>query len=321
MDSIGGINPSEPKPNAEPTPNNSPIPRPIDINSGAPSADIAPASPPSAATNLSDFKFDEPETPSVAQPHSSVNPTVGGTAPVINQTVKPVVKAAKVKQPVSGGAGKKVLLTLLALVLIVAAGVGGYFYGQTVGRDKTLAEVQRQKDEAAASAANGEEAEEDAPVAGELILGELRDPIYADETLTAEVGKQIEANDGLVMKVVSVERNFQTTDPNYKIETGKELIKVNLALGNVAKDKAKDITPSSFRLVNSAGTKLTGEVIASFNGKFETLKIEPGKQTTGSIVYKVEKDEKPLSLEREQRYRIATDNKEVTTKITITLTK
>ena len=127
-------------------------------------------------------------------------------------------------------------------------------------------------------------------------------------------------NDGFVIKVSAVERNFQSSDPNYKVETGKELIKVNLLLGNVANDKAKDITPSSFRLVDSNGAQLTNEVVASYDGKFETLKIESGKQTSGSIIYKVNKGEAPLSLVREQRYRVTASNKEVTTKITITLT-
>jgi hypothetical protein len=316
MDPIGGTNPSQPKPNTDPTPNSvndvTPPVTPSDIN---PTISDSPTTPAPASTSLSDFKFDEPATPA---PQPAVNPVVGGaTGPVINQTVKPVVKAPKVKQPGKGGTGKKVLLTLLVLLLVAGAGAGGYFYGLGEGKKQGAIDIQEDQ---ITQAQRGEEEETEA-TAAELTLGELREPVYADETLTGEIGKQIEANDGLVMKVVSVDRNFQTTDPNYKIETGKELIKVNLALGNVAKDKAKDLTPSSFRLTNSAGTQLTAEVISSYEGKFETLKIEPGKQTTGSIVYKVEKDEKPLSLVREQRYRIATDNKEVTTKITITLTK
>jgi hypothetical protein len=317
MDPIGGTNPSQPTPNTEPTPNPvNDITPPVNFFSSNPSEPSTPSTSSQPSSNLNDFKFDEPANP-VAQP--AVNPVVigGGNAPVLNQTVKPVVKAPKVKQPRKGGAGRNALLMLLVLLLVAGAGAAGYFYGLSEGKKQGETEIQEDK---ISQVQRGEEEESEA-ASGDLILGELREPVYADETLTGEIGKQIEANDGLVMKVVSVDRNFQTTDANYKVETGKELVKVNLALGNVAKDKAKDITPNSFRLVNTAGTQLTGEVIASFDGKFDTLKIDPGKQTTGSIIYKVEKDEKPLSLVREQRYRIATDNKEVTTKVTITLTK
>jgi hypothetical protein len=318
MDPTGGTNPSEPKPNTVPTPNSvndvtAPTPSPAEINPTL--SDSPNVTAPQQGSSLNDFKFEEPNA---STPQPAVNPVVGGgSGPVINQTVKPNVKAPKVKQPGKGGFAKKALLFLLVLILMAGAGAGGYFYGLSEG--KKQGDIDIQEDQITQVQRGEEEEAEDG--SGELVLGELREPVYADETLTAEIGKQVEANDGLVLKVVSVDRNFQTTDPNYKIETGKELIKVNVALGNIAKDKAKDITPSSFRLVNSAGTQLTAEVISSYEGKFETLKIEPGKQTTGSIVYKVEKDEKPLSLVREQRYRIATDNKEVTTKITVTLTK
>ena len=135
------------------------------------------------------------------------------------------------------------------------------------------------------------------------------------------MGKQLQANDGFVIKVVNIERNFKSEDANYKLDTSKELVKVNFLIGNVDKSKSKDISSFNFRLENSAAAQLTPENVAGYEGKFDTVKLDPGGQASGSIVYAVNKDEKPLKFIREQRYRISSENREVTTRIVVSVAK
>ena len=124
-----------------------------------------------------------------------------------------------------------------------------------------------------------------------------------------------------MLKVVNIERNFKTDDANYKLDSSKELVKVNFLIGNRAKDKAKDIVNFNFRLENSVNAQLTPENIAQYTDKFDTVKLEPGGQSKGSIVYAVNKDEKPLKFVREQRYRISSENREVTIRTVVTVAK
>jgi len=221
-----------------------------------------------------------------------------------------------------GGKGKIVLLIAGASILFIGLMVGVFFIGNTSGKSqgrkesdiayqKKAADLQRQQAE---NTTNTDTAQ--------LDLGsDLIEPKYVDENVEGDVGKQLAASDGLIVKVTNIERNFKTTDPNYKLDSSKELVKVNFLMGNVAKDKAKDITSAgAFYLLNSANARLTPESIASYTDKFDTVKLDPGAQTKGAIVYLVNKDEKPLKFVREQSYRFSGENRQVTTKITVNIT-
>jgi hypothetical protein len=220
--------------------------------------------------------------------------------------------------------GKKVIVVaVISVIVCLVVGAAMFFVGVASGTSKGRAASDKIWQEKEAERQKKEEGNKDdsADVAEELELGELIDPQYLDETIEGEVGDQKASSDGFVMKVTNVERNFKTDDPNYKIDPSKELVKVNFIFGNTTKDKAKDITNFGFRLENSVNAKLVPENIAEYEDKFDTVKLDPGAQSKGSIVYLVNKDEKPLKFVREQVYRISGQNREVTTRVVITIVK
>lgn len=281
MDPNGGVNPSSPRLDTAP-------PQPV-----APAMPIAPTLESMPNPNPVQLPENQPTAPLVPEPRQS------------------------------NGMLKKVLLILLAIIVVLGLSGGAYFVGFTSGKAKgrTEADAQYQRREAQAQQEAAEDKEAEADQEAELQLGDLKAPTYEDETVEAEIGKQVSAGDGLVLKVVNIERNFKTTDTNYKLDSSKELIKVNFLIGNVANDKPKDISNFNFKLEDSSGALLTPENVADYEDKFDTLKLDQGAQTKASIVYKINKDEKPLKFVREQRYRITTENREVTTRIVITLVK
>lgn len=277
---------------------------------------------------------------------ASVNPanTVQNTAPIdpmmTNQyaatPAEPSFQAAPITEPSldtqmpvvassNGGKGKTILLIVLSILLLAGAGSGGYFVGLTngksQGRNEAAAEFQAEQANQQAEADSADQAQAADQTNEKLDLGDLVEPEYKDENIEGEVGKQLVAGDGFVLKVTNIERNFKPTDPNYKLDTGKELVKVNFVMGNIAKDTPKDMSSVNFRLENSTGAQLVPENLSDYEGKFDTTKLDPGSQANGSIVYLVKKDEKPLKFVRSQQYRITNQNREVTTKITVTLAK
>ena len=293
---------------------------------------------PNGGINPSNPRLDnatpQPVQPAVPGQQMVQNPVV--TAPILetpvaaNPVVLPDSLAAQPQTSVAenGGSGrgavlKKIALIILGIIVLCGLVGGSYVIGFSAGKSKgrTEADAAYQAKEAKSQQENAESDQSDSTSGAELELGDLKDPKYVDETIEGEIGKQVSSSDGFVLKVVNIERNFKSTDTNYKLDETKELVKVNFLIGNVTKDKPKDISSFNFRLENSANAQLTPENIAEYADKFDTVKLEPGGQAKGSIVYAVNKDEKPLKFVREQRYRISSENREVTTRIVITLAK
>lgn len=303
MDPNGGINPSSPRLDTNPAATPSLPPEPIPAPAAVPTTDPYQAAPPAAP----------------AQPASSWQ------QPAVDLLQMPPVDTTTLP-PAGPGKAKLILLIVLgvviALSLVAGAWFVGYSNGKSAGRNAALAEFQAQEQLRQEEEAALEEEVMEETVNQTLELGPLKEPEYKDETVEGEIGQQLSNADGFVLKVTNVERNFQPNDPNYQADPTKELVKVNFLMGNVAKDKPFDITPFSFRLVNASNAQLTPETnIAEYEGKFDTVKIDPGSQSKGSIVYVVTKDEKPLNFTREQRYRITGQNREVTEKIVVGVVK
>ncbi len=303
MDPIGGISPSNPRPgNSVPAQSSQPGMQGI--------SDITP-NPYSAPTT---------ETHSIQAPSPVQLPPADAIGEP-NKSLKPPKEKSK-------GKGKKIALIFFLVLLVAGLCAGAYYVGFTTGKSKgkTEADAAYQKAEAdrQQQEAESETAAEDTPIeaaSGKLALGELKDPKYIDETVSGEIGKQLSASDGLVLKVTGIERNYKSTDTNYKLDPTKELVKVNFVVGNVTKEKTKDLSSFSFRLENSVNAQLTPENVTGYADKFDTLKLTPGAQSIGSIVYAVTKSEKPLKFIREQRYRISGENREVTTRIVVSVDK
>lgn len=327
MDLTGGTNPSNPRldgvgPRPMPT-------RPAQQTSGISQPVENPVSFEAQSSNQTlDGMSGVPQQPmqQAVTPPTLENPIPSQmAAPVASAQINNPVEEQLLDQPMpkkSSGALKKVLIILGVLVGLGALGGGAFYVGYTMGvsQGRQKADADYQKQLAAQQEMNTEEKTDEAE-GDELNVKNLIDPKYVDETIDGEVGKQVQASDGFVIKVSNIERNFKSEDPNYKLDTSKELIKVNFLIGNVDKSKSKDISSFNFRLENSAGAQLTPENVASYEGKFDTIKLDPGGQAKGSIVYAVNKDEKPLKFIREQRYRISGENREVTTRIVVVVAK
>lgn len=256
-------------------------------------------------------------TPPPGMINPAMDPVV--TPPATQTFTNPVVEQVN-NQPVKRPSKLPKILLMIVLILLLSSGaaVAGYFYGLEQGKTKG-----RQQAEASVSqeVENKEEQNTETTVDTKLALGSLVDPIYKDETINGKVTEQLTSADGFVMKVTSVERNVTVNDANYKLDSSKELVKVNLTMGNVAKDRSKDVSNFNFRIEDSSGAKLSPENIASFDGKFDTIKLDPGAQAQGSIIFAVKKNDEPLKVVREQRYRITSENREVTMLIVVTTEK
>lgn len=302
MDPNGGINPSSPRLDSNPAPQaqSQPVPQQV----------FTPQPPVTAPV------IQTPIAPTPPQPVPSfVPPTVPDPLGGSND-----LGVSSEPSGFTGGKGKTIALIAIGSILVLAITVGAFFVGNVTGKSagRKAADAEYQKAEADRQRQEAEsEAEQDEEEA-QLDLGtELVEPKYVDENVEGDIGKQLTASDGLVLKVVNIERNFKTDDPNYKLDPTKELVKVNFLMGNIANDKPKDITSFAFHLLDSSNARLTPQSIASYTDKFDTIKLDQGAQAKGSIVYLVNKDEVPLKFVREQRYRFAGANREVTTKTII----
>lgn len=313
MDLVGGNNPTtprldsarpQPQPQSQPQTQGQPFVNPNAQQIGTPLAIPAPAAPMAV-----------PAEQPIAQPPMSPPPALPAN-PVPNplDTVSDMGLSSEPSGPV-GGKGKVIALVAIGSVLMLSLVIGAFFIGNTTGRSEGRkaadAEYQQREAERQRQEAEQQLEEEEA----ELALGsELIDPQYVDETVEGDIGKQLSAKDGFVMKVTNIERNYETDDPNYKLDETKELVKINFLMGNIAKEKVKDMTSAAFYLENAEGARLNPENIVSYDGKFDTVKLDPGAQASGSIIYLVNKNEAPLKFAREQRYRFAGENKEVATR-------
>lgn len=305
MDLTGGNNPATPKLDTTPQPQGPPSMDPNNISVGAPMT-----APPVMPGGVEQVPPQVPQQQPMMPPQAPVDMT---GAMDMNTSSEPSGPA--------DGKGKIVAMIAIGGVLILGLVAGAFFVGNTMGKSegRKAADAEYQRMEAERQRMEAEEKEaQQAP----LELGaDLVDPKYVDEVIEGEIGKQLTAGDGFVLKVTNIERNFQPDDPNYKLDEAKELVKVNFLMGNIAKDKAKDMTSFAFYIEDSTGARVTPENVADFEGKFDSVKLDPGSQSAGSIVYLVNKDDAPLKFAREQRYRFSGQNKEVTTQTVVTIAK
>ncbi len=309
MDDFSGIDPSSMTPRLDNSPqavdnNQVAMPAPQAAVTMPEAAPVVAAPPAMPTADLSAFYPD--------------SPTVPEQQPISEDLNVPPVKSG-------GGAIKKILLVVVIIIVAGVLGGGGYMLGFTSGKTKGSNEAAAQfqadqaKQQEAATQKDDTADDSKSKSDDKLDLSTLQDPIYKDETVEGKVGEQVAAGDGFVLEVTKLERNFKTDDTNYKLDANSELVKVDFLMGNISKDQSKDISSFNFRLENSSGAQLIPETISEYDGKFDTTTLKPGSQAKGSIVYKVNKDEKPLKFTRTQAYRLTNQNKEVTTKISITV--
>ncbi len=149
---------------------------------------------------------------------------------------------------------------------------------------------------------------------GTLDLGTLINPqtTIKDQAVKAKLNQQLNMSDGLSYMITSVDRNFVANSKYLKATDGKELIKVNVVFGNRAKSSDRYMSGNDFALKNSSGGLQQYEY-ATADEVPDVLKgtnVEPGKQAKGSIIFKVDKNEK-ISIVTEEKYTNYTTKKDV----------
>lgn len=302
MDNFGG---------GVPNPNESPR---LDTNPAAPQqpqfvdpTQAQPQMPPSQEpTSFGSVPMTDPNAPTAPpQMTQPVDPQMQQVDAMLSPPPAPMTTSSSSKS-------KMIIFVAIGVVLILAAGVGGYFVGYSSGQTagKQAADAAYQEELARQQAAEEDTSSEP----DELDLSELIDPDYsADESLEGQIGETITSADGFVLRVNNIERNYTTDDPEYTVDEAKELVKVNFQMGNATKAKTMDISSqTSFKLVDSTGSEVLPANISEYDGKFDVTKLDPGTQSSASIIFEVNKDDVPLQFSRKQPYRITNQNREVT---------
>jgi len=310
MDNFGGVNPN-PGQTPQFDPNQSPTQpqQPSFVDPNATPAQSGFASVPMTDPNAMGPM--PPQTPTPLQ------------QPQINQidTMLDPQPAPLSPPPTGSSKAKVIIFAIIAVVVLIGASVGAYFVGYSAGKSagKTLSDAQYQAEQERLQAEKP--SKDDTP--DELDLSDARDPDYtADELLEGKVGETLVSADGFVMRVNNIERKYTPDDPDYLPDETKELVKVNFQMGNITKSKTMDVNNTPFRLVDSTGAEILPENnIASYEGKFDTTKLDPGTQSNASLVFAVTIDDKPLTFSRKQPYRISNQNKEVTFKTLVVVSE
>lgn len=211
---------------------------------------------------------------------------------------------------------KKTTMFVIAAVVVLAVGALGYYVFANLGKgsNSPLASV---------AGGNSDVVSRND---GKLDLSGLIDTSITikDQDLKAKINQQVNLSSGLSYMVTKVDRNWTAATGSYlKADANKELIKVTVVVGNKAKSGSQYVSDSLFKLLNSAGGYQDSE-LASKDDTPDILDgqdVAPGKQTTGAIVFQVDKGE-AVSLATDDKYqRIGgtSGSKEVTLKSEVAL--
>lgn len=142
-----------------------------------------------------------------------------------------------------------------------------------------------------------------------------------EQDLQAKQNQQVNLSDGTSYMVTSVDRNYTPASRYLRASNGKELIKVNLVVGNRKQTGNRYFSSSYFKLKNSAGGLQTAKYVSQSDvpDALGSQDVAPGKQAKGSIVYEVDKDEKVGAITTQDTYKFFTSKKVVTVKSTVSL--
>lgn len=314
MDPNGGITPSAPRLD------NQAQDAPTDIYAQPMGGGSIPPEMPAAPAFNDPMQTPQmpPEMPPIdsMQPPAPQAPSAWPQQPMDQDPMMQAQPMMETPMQTGSGGGKRIIFVavgaLVGIGILAGVGFAGYNAGKNAGKQEALAQFQQQ---AAQQEAPAEEPIEEV----QLDLSETvkRDP--KNETLEGGIQEQINASDGFVLLVNNIERGYKVDDPNYQLDEGKELVKVNFVMGNREEKNNFDINSfNNFRL-EADGAKLTPENIAEFPGRFDTAKLTPQNQVSGSIIFAVPTDAEELLFVREQPYRITNQNTELTTRIEINL--
>lgn len=304
MDNFGGVTPNPNEPRLDTNPGTPQQPQPQFVDPMQPQPQMPPAQD---AASYGSVPMTDPNAPMAPpQMQQPMDPQMQQVDAMLAPPPAPVDTSSSSKS-------KMIIFAAIGVVLILAAGAGGYFVGFSSGKaaGKKASDAAYQEELAKQQAAADEDTSSEPD---ELDLSELVDPDYsADESLEGTIGETITSADGFVLRVNNIERNYTTDDPEYTVDETKELVKINFQMGNATKAKTMDISSqTSFKLVDSTGSEVLPANVSEYDGKFDVTKLDPGTQSSASIVFEVNKDDVPLQFSRKQPYRITNQNREVT---------
>lgn len=142
-----------------------------------------------------------------------------------------------------------------------------------------------------------------------------------NQDVRAKLNQQVNLSDGNSYMITSVERNFTSSSRFLKPIDGKELIKINIVVGNRNKAADSYIIVSSFKIRNSAGGLQKPEFLEKddLEDALTGQDIQPGKQVKGALVYRVDKDEQISALATEDQYENYTTKETITIKSEVSL--
>ncbi len=158
---------------------------------------------------------------------------------------------------------------------------------------------------------------------GTLDLSKLIDmqTTAKEQTITAKLMQQVNLSDGMTYLVKNVERNYVSPSKYVAAGTGKELIKVNVVVGNRKNSGSIYFSTTTFQAVNSAGGRISAEFVTrdSVPGAFVGTELDPGKQYSAFLLYEVDKDEKVSALTTEEKYENYSTKEKITLKSEVSL--
>jgi len=192
---------------------------------------------------------------------------------------------------------KKTTMLVIAAVVVLAIGALGYYLFANLGKSSNNP----------LSAVVGGSSDVVNRSDGKLDLSGLIDTssTIKDQDLKAKINQQVNLSSGLSYMVTKVDRNWTPAAGSYlKADANKELIKVTVVVGNKAKSGSQYVSDSLFKLLNSAGGYQDSE-LASKDDTPDILDgqdVAPGKQTSGAIIFQVDKGE-AVSLATDDTYQ------------------
>lgn len=189
---------------------------------------------------------------------------------------------------------RKIGLIIIALVVLII--IGGGFLLASKGNNPV-------SDIANSIGGSGEVVDRSD---GTLDLSNLTDTqkTIKNQDLKAKLNQQINLSNGMSYMATGVERNFVANSEFLKAADGKELIKVDLVVGNKDKQNSLYVYYGFFSIKNSAGG-LQKPLYADERDITEPLisgELASGKQIKGAIVFEVDKDEQIDFLITEDKY-------------------
>lgn len=280
----------------------------------APAQLTLPALPQAEVPQVSGPLPPAPQPTAITPEQAAMQPTPV-VAPIAPEGTMPQPMSASQMSPGSGGKKIIVIIVIIVILLAVIGGAAAFFLMSKSGKGGSTS-VANTVNNAVKGFADVMDRSDDTLDLGSLINSQ---ETIKSQDLKAKQDQQVNLSNGTSYMVTSVERNYVGSSSLLKPKADKEFVKVNLVVGNRNKEDKLLIASTMFKAKNATGGLVTAEFVSAseVSDYIRGKEVEPGKQVKGSLIFKVDKDEK-LSIATEDKYKrlgseeIATITSEVT---------